>query len=471
MNIEGLYIGGVQSLGSGRYRLNDCYIQANWTELRINDAVVDVNANTFIVVDYQNSPQRASENLWLEVEWADYPNTNVAPVDNIAAGDYLSGIGSLVKSGFTPDISYLCRIAVSDDSFPAYHYEVSLVDPRPSEPGAGLGAVGDYILDNGGRVYEIVEWTSFDDPVKIKDIAENPHISTSRPVVGEYAYLYRPTENGVVSSQGVLHDLSTDALDGAVNYNNTTMWQHRGVRTTKDAISLDNVTDISIGDGINLTENPAIGWKGGKSVEISSTSGIDGSFTGGQRLTYTATAGQAIFAVEYTVGFVDVWMNGFKLVSGQDFTASSGTTILLTDPANNGDIIDIISNDTFTVANHYTKLESDSKYIGNVGNYTIDGELDARAFNLISTREQKENIQMCMDDAINLINRIEIVEYNYKTDESKTKRVGFIAEDTEELFSGWNQVHFDVGNTVGVLIKAVQELNNRIEKLESDKDT
>ena len=81
------------------------------------------------------------------------------------------------------------------------------------------------------------------------------------------------------------------------------------------------------------------------------------------RNTYTATGGQTTFAATYDSGFVDVFMNGIKLVAGTDFTASSGTSIVLASGAIAGDILDIVAYGTFTLATHYTKTESDARYL------------------------------------------------------------------------------------------------------------
>lgn len=55
---------------------------------------------------------------------------------------------------------------------------------------------------------------------------------------------------------------------------------------------------------------------------------------------YTATAGQTTFAIEYVDGKVDVYLNGLHLDS-DDFTATSGTAIVLTSGANAGDIVSL----------------------------------------------------------------------------------------------------------------------------------
>jgi Chaperone of endosialidase len=56
-----------------------------------------------------------------------------------------------------------------------------------------------------------------------------------------------------------------------------------------------------------------------------------------------ATAGQTSFTIPgYTVGYLDVFRNGVKLATA-DFTATSGTTVVLTNAANLGDIITTIA--------------------------------------------------------------------------------------------------------------------------------
>lgn len=82
-----------------------------------------------------------------------------------------------------------------------------------------------------------------------------------------------------------------------------------------------------------------------------------------QRQVYTATSGQTTFAVVYDVGFVDVYLNGVKLVVGTDFTATSGVNVVLTTGAVAGDIVDIVAYGAFNVANTYTQAVADAKFV------------------------------------------------------------------------------------------------------------
>ena len=68
---------------------------------------------------------------------------------------------------------------------------------------------------------------------------------------------------------------------------------------------------------------------------------------------YTATASQTTFTVTngYTVGTVQVFANGIQLGSGA-IVASNGTTIVLNNARNAGDIIRVISGGVSTQANN-----------------------------------------------------------------------------------------------------------------------
>ena len=96
-----------------------------------------------------------------------------------------------------------------------------------------------------------------------------------------------------------------------------------------------------------------------------------------ERQTYTATAGQTTFAVTYDAGFVDVWLNGVKLLVGTDFTATSGTNIVLASGAAANDIVDIIAFGTFALSTHYTKTDADARFEPIDSAYT-KAESDAR---------------------------------------------------------------------------------------------
>ena len=67
--------------------------------------------------------------------------------------------------------------------------------------------------------------------------------------------------------------------------------------------------------------------------------GGGGTYT---RTTFTATAGQTTFTATYTVGYVQVFLNGV-LLNSTDYTATSGTSIVLATAASVGDLVDVIA--------------------------------------------------------------------------------------------------------------------------------
>ena len=81
---------------------------------------------------------------------------------------------------------------------------------------------------------------------------------------------------------------------------------------------------------------------------INAGSAINGT---AQRVQYTATAGQTTFAASYDAGYVDVYLNGIKLIVSTDFTATNGTSIVLASGAALNDTVDIVAYGTFQLNN------------------------------------------------------------------------------------------------------------------------
>ena len=77
-----------------------------------------------------------------------------------------------------------------------------------------------------------------------------------------------------------------------------------------------------------------------------------------QRYNYTATSGQTTFTgadnngntLTYDAGYIDVYLNGVKLLNGTDVTVTSGSSVVLASGATTGDIVDIVAYGTFSVA-------------------------------------------------------------------------------------------------------------------------
>ena len=89
------------------------------------------------------------------------------------------------------------------------------------------------------------------------------------------------------------------------------------------------------------------------------------------RFIYQATAGQTSFSgsdansntLTYSDGeYVDVFQNGVLLKPATHYTSTSGTTVVLVTGASLNDVVEIVVYDAFSIANSYTKSESDTRY-------------------------------------------------------------------------------------------------------------
>ena len=60
------------------------------------------------------------------------------------------------------------------------------------------------------------------------------------------------------------------------------------------------------------------------------------------RQSFTATASQTSFpTIGYTAGFIDVYLNGVKILDGVDYTATNGSDVVLTTGAALNDILEV----------------------------------------------------------------------------------------------------------------------------------
>ena len=168
---------------------------------------------------------------------------------------------------------------------------------------------------------------------------------------------------------------ATSATNAAASYDN---FDDRYLGAKSSAPTVDNDGDALITGALyfNSTSNIMYVYSGaGWQAAGSSVNGTS------DRQTYTATAGQTVFAAAYDTGYIDVYLNGIKLAPA-DFTATNGTSVTLTSGAAVNDILETVAYGTFVLADHYTGAQSDARYLGLAGgamtgaittNSTFDG--------------------------------------------------------------------------------------------------
>ena len=101
-----------------------------------------------------------------------------------------------------------------------------------------------------------------------------------------------------------------------------------------------------------------------------------------QRYLYTATSGQTTFttsdsglALSYSdTNYMDVYQNGVLLDPANDYTATSGTSVVLGTGATTGDVIEIIVYDVFSVFNNTV-----------TGNFTVGNNLTVSGTSTLAT--------------------------------------------------------------------------------------
>jgi hypothetical protein len=99
------------------------------------------------------------------------------------------------------------------------------------------------------------------------------------------------------------------------------------------------------------------------------------------RYRYIATAAQTTFSgsdsnsntLGYDVGFIDVYLNGVRL-DQSDYTATSGTSVVLGSAAALNDELNIVAYGSFELADHYNKTDADSRFVNTAGD-TMTGNL------------------------------------------------------------------------------------------------
>ena len=78
----------------------------------------------------------------------------------------------------------------------------------------------------------------------------------------------------------------------------------------------------------------------------------------------TSSTTNFTFAGGYTVGYLDLYLNGTRLIEGQDYTASDTSTIILLSAAINGDVLEAVAYKAFNLADDRVGIQSSGVLIG-----------------------------------------------------------------------------------------------------------
>ena len=95
----------------------------------------------------------------------------------------------------------------------------------------------------------------------------------------------------------------------------------------------------------------------------------------------TGSTTNLTFASGYTPGYLDLYLNGTRLIEGQDYTASDGATIVLMSAGINGDVVEGVAYKAFNLGNRKIGIQSTGTLIGNVDSLNFVGTGNTFAVN------------------------------------------------------------------------------------------
>ena len=196
---------------------------------------------------------------------------------------------------------------------------------------------------------------------------------------------------------------------------------------------------------------------------------------------YTATASQTSFSASYSVGYVDVFLNGIKLTESE-YTATDGSTVVLNEGAAVGDIVEIVGYQTYSVGAYAISagIATSATYAITAGIATVAqgltgtpniqvGIVTATDFNSTSDINLKTNIKK-IDDPLEKVMQLNGVSFDWK--HMQESSVGVIAQDVEKILpeivrnaeDGHKTLNYN--GLIGLLVEAVKELQQKINTLE-----
>lgn len=102
------------------------------------------------------------------------------------------------------------------------------------------------------------------------------------------------------------------------------------------------------------------------------------------------------------------------------------------------------------------------------GNTVIAGQVTATAFVQSSMRSLKKEINPFTANATEILKDAQVRTFVYKADSANIKHIGFIADELPEEMAAAERKGVDQANTVALLVKALQEMNAKVDALEKE---
>jgi len=111
------------------------------------------------------------------------------------------------------------------------------------------------------------------------------------------------------------------------------------------------------------------------------------------RVKYTASSGQTSFSFSYQPGYLDVYLDGVKIEDTTDYTATNGTTIVLTSGAIENQVLEAIGLTTFSLVN------GKINYAASAAPTTGDDNADGYRIGSLWIDTTNDEAYRCVDDS------------------------------------------------------------------------
>ena len=222
-----------------------------------------------------------------------------------------------------------------------------------------------------------------------------------------------------------------NALDGGIYVEGT-------AELVTAAIHTANVVNLNVTAAATFADASIDSLSANKAVVSSLT--VSGGSLNVTQISANSISSSAVTGTTVSAG--DLIITKTARAAGRFYTTASGSAASADTPTN-GNNVALMSYDGW--------FRATAVYAGSTA--------------LTSARAMKKEISPYTDSALEIINSTDIVNFIYKNDLANVKRVGFIADDTHELLATPNHDNMDVGNSIGLLLKAVQELSSENKEL------
>lgn len=153
---------------------------------------------------------------------------------------------------------------------------------------------------------------------------------------------------------------------------------------------------------------------------------------------FTSTASQTTFTITggYTVGMVDVFLNGTKLDNATDFTATNGTTVVLTDALASGQCVEVYKYGSQFIVNN--GLRQTTLFSATAGQTTFTVNYSAGMVDVFYNGSKLDSSEYTATDGTSIVlgtacavnDKLEVVAYSYTvgafTGQAQLNGTGFV---------------------------------------------